>query len=304
VNLICTAPISKQPTTTIDITTPTPPTMSALAKQLLEKAQIEPPPLQPPQTSMDVTIGRLRQKYSGLIPSLSSSSSSSLPTSATRYGPSENQQQLRPEDLAGFERLSNVQICSTCQGKGTCRQQFHHYHVDVDCDHCGGEGTILKETAESSIQKAKDLKTNATALFKQQKYHQADALFKEGIDAIMSFRVGKDANGLRRALLLNRAACALKLQQWQAGLEHCTLVLKKAPNNVKALWRMSVALEGLQEIERAMVCLTQMLAQEATHTRGIAALERLRAEVAATKVEEEQKEDCSGSSSTKVESID
>jgi hypothetical protein len=47
-----------------------------------------------------------------------------------------------------------------------------------------------------------------------------------------------------------------------------------------------------------------MLAQEATHTRGIAALERLRAEVAATKVEEEQKEDCSGSSSTNVESID
>ena len=264
---------------------------SILASKILEASGTQP---QHQSTSIDATIGRLRQKYTG----------GNRTAATAQYGQSENTGQATPEDIAGYERLSCVKICAMCQGGGSTRKQFHHYHVDVDCEHCDGEGYYRQESAESKIQKATVLKTQATALFKQGHYQQADTVFEQGIAMIVSFRVGVEANALRAALLSNRAACAIQLENWNDCVEWCEIVLKRNPNNIKILWRLSVAYENLNKLPQAMECLTHMLTQESTHTRGIEALARLRVVAAAAAAAAAAATTVESANVTSVEEID
>jgi tetratricopeptide (TPR) repeat protein len=270
---------------------------SFLAEKMLEASGVKP---QHTNSSIDATVGRLRQKYQSMKPSLRS-------TSSTVYSKPENTQQLTQEEIAGYERLNRVKICPICQGQGTIRQQFHHYSVDCDCDHCGGEGYYHEDSAATKILKATDLKNQAIQLFKERKYEKADLLFERGIAEIVAFRVGAEAMSLRVALILNRAACALKLKNWNNCIEFCNLALKRDEKNVKALWRLSVAFENLNDVEKAIESLERMLEREPTHTRGLESLERLKLVLAATKEKEEEKVDNDvddKSNVTEVDSID
>jgi hypothetical protein len=184
--------------------------------------------------------------------------------------------------MEGYERLSRVKICAACGGQGKTRRHYNHYHVDVDCEDCDGEGTYKLETVAALIQKSKDVKAKAAALFKQgsagnnsAKYKEADDMFAQGLALIAPFRVGAEATSLRVALLLNRAACSLKCKEWQTCVDHCEIVLKKDETNVKALWRSSVSFGELGNIEQSKELLVRMLAKEPTHSLGLEALQRL-----------------------------
>jgi len=252
---------------------------SDAAKQFV--AQHQPPKLTKQDPTIAAQMGRLRQKYAATTPSNSGynavTNSSFVPPMQppSLQQTAENNKQVSAEDMAGYERLSRVKICSSCEGQGTVRLQFHHHYVNQDCNDCNGEGYYRLETNEAKISKAKEFKTKATLLFQQKEYNQADALFQEGINAIVSFRVGVEANSLRLALLSNRAMCALKMNNWTICCEHCRMVLKQDSTNIKALWRLSVALEALNEISKAIACLESMLTTEPGHSKGIASLNRL-----------------------------
>ena len=54
---------------------------------------------------------------------------------------------------------------------------------------------------------------------------------------------------MRKSLILDRAACALKLGHWDACIEHCDRLMAQDAQNVKALWRKSQALLGKVDLE-------------------------------------------------------
>ena len=249
----------------------------------------------------EATIRRLRSKYSSSKTALnayelaqpssySSSTTATSATTATSYHPSLNGKltdgttdlstKATVEDMEGYERLARVKICATCGGQGKTRKQYNHYYVDVDCEDCDGEGTVKLESVTALIQKSKDMKATATTLFKQgsadsAKYKEADDIFAQGLALIAPFRVGVEASSLRVALLLNRAACCLKMQEWQACCDHCEIVLKTDASNVKALWRSSVSFEKLGDIAKSMELLKRMLVKEPSHTLALHRLEEI-----------------------------
>jgi tetratricopeptide (TPR) repeat protein len=218
-------------------------------------------------------IGRLRQKYAGTA---SGGAHPSLTNQHAHYGQAENNVEVSKEDMEAYERLSRVKICASCQGQGTKRLQFNHYYVDSDCTDCDGDGYYRLKTSDERIEKAKELKKIATVLFKEKEYKKADEQFQESLATIVSFSVGAEQDCLRIALLSNRAACALKLEDWAACCEHCHMVLKQDEQNIKALWRLSVGYEKLMDVDNAVACLEKMLQFEPGHTRGTEALNRLK----------------------------
>lgn len=259
-------------------------------------------------------LNRLRAKYA---PNISASAGSSMvggPTPASitlaaqqRLKTSkQSQKQYSPEEIEAFSRLDRVKICPACGGQATQRQHFNHYYVDVDCPDCDGEGYIKRADPAELVVKAQALKDEATALFKSGDVKGADERFDDALKFVVQFAaVGTNAATMRSSLIANRAACALKLEDWDACIEHCDRILSQDKKNVKALWRKSQALLKKSEtqiskgngvpgdsdetddpsvaqninsaLEEARKLLTQMLEVEPNHSKAVAALTKLSA---------------------------
>eukprot|EP00746_Dinoflagellata_sp_MGD_P006559 gnl/MRDRNA2_/MRDRNA2_112865_c0_seq1.p1 gnl/MRDRNA2_/MRDRNA2_112865_c0~~gnl/MRDRNA2_/MRDRNA2_112865_c0_seq1.p1 ORF type:complete len:348 (+),score=74.13 gnl/MRDRNA2_/MRDRNA2_112865_c0_seq1:148-1191(+) len=71
-------------------------------------------------------------------------------------------------------------------------------------------------------------------------------------------RYGSDASyadqaaKLRQVLRLNIAACALKIKDWSTAREVCSAVLRREPDQIKALFRKAQACEGEGDIDEAI----------------------------------------------------
>jgi tetratricopeptide (TPR) repeat protein len=148
-------------------------------------------------------------------------------------------------ELAAFHRLDRVKICPACGGQGTQRKHFNHYYVDVDCDDCSGDGYVQRADPATLVARAQACKAKAVQLFKAGEFARADAEFNQGLAQVAQFAAtGTPAAAMRASLIANRAACALRLGQWDMCVEHCDRMLTQDGENVKALWRKSQALLG------------------------------------------------------------
>ena len=199
-------------------------------------------------------LNRLRAKYAPNI-NASSGGASGAPTPASitmgharaprNAGTKADGTEYTPEELAAFHRLDRVKICPACGGQGTQRNHFNHYYVDVDCDKCEGEGHIKLADPAALVAQAQTCKSAAVGLFKAGDFAAADRKFNEGLAFVAQFAAtGTPAALMRKSLILNRAACALKLGHWDACIEHCDRLMAQDAQNVKALWRKSQALLG------------------------------------------------------------
>merc|ERR1712151_782970 len=70
------------------------------------------------------------------------------------------------------------------------------------------------------------------------------------------------ANTLKRTCELNRAACLVKIGDWDGGRKACNTVLKDDSANVKALFRRATCLKALGEFQEAMKDCKAILEQD------------------------------------------
>lgn len=70
------------------------------------------------------------------------------------------------------------------------------------------------------------------------------------------------ANTLKRTCELNRAACLVKIGDWEGGRKACTTVLKDDSTNVKALFRRATCLKAMGEIQDALKDCKAILEQD------------------------------------------
>ncbi|KAH9059326.1 hypothetical protein EDB87DRAFT_1675124 [Lactarius vividus] len=96
---------------------------------------------------------------------------------------------------------------------------------------------------------AQNFKEQGNEYFRGKRYREALGFYTQGIDA-------KPEDGkLREALLLNRAACNLELQNHGSVLRDCAAVISLDPHASKAYYRAGLALLALDRADEALdVC--------------------------------------------------
>jgi len=104
---------------------------------------------------------------------------------------------------------------------------------------------------------AEELKKEGTQLFKEGNFEGASIMYQKAVEclSVTAPSTEEQKQTVERAIipcLLNRAACDLKLKAYQQCVSACSRVLTREPNNVKALFRRSVAYFHLKEFDLAL----------------------------------------------------
>merc|ERR1719476_723877 len=103
-----------------------------------------------------------------------------------------------------------------------------------------------------------------------QRYALALYLYRRAMDLLptgqqelrdLGAEQAQEAEQLRRTCELNRAACALKLGDFQGAANACDEVLRAEPTNEKALYRRASANFGLSDYAAALRDLQHVLQQ-------------------------------------------
>ena len=103
----------------------------------------------------------------------------------------------------------------------------------------------------------------------------AAAVAEEAAAAIASGAVAAGAAALRKSLLVNLAAAALKLNEWRIARAACQVVLTSEPTHVKALWRLAKAYEGDGNLTDAMTVTSRLVEVDAGNKEASRLLELL-----------------------------
>lgn len=110
------------------------------------------------------------------------------------------------------------------------------------------------------LRKAEIYKNEGNALFRMHDYKGAVAKYEAGITEFSIADVTEDTGILdsedaiekvRTACHLNLAASLLKLFQYPRVIRECGVVLKRSPNNLKALFRRGQALGAMEKWKEA-----------------------------------------------------
>lgn len=144
------------------------------------------------------------------------------------------------------------------------------------------EGTVILTVELEEFEKGKDTwsmsedekvahgelrKASAANLFKAGRVELALRSYKGVVDLFNYLDNYKEenkekANTLKKLCELNKAACLLKLKDWDAARKACNAVLKDDSSNVKALFRRATALKEMGEFEEAMRDCKAILGQD------------------------------------------
>jgi len=107
---------------------------------------------------------------------------------------------------------------------------------------------------EEKIAGAEKDKAEGNALFKQQKFEEALALYKSALDFLSYFysdEEKKETHALKLSCNLNAAAASVKLSQWKDAIKYADDALALDDVSVKALWRKGQALRGRGDTDDA-----------------------------------------------------
>lgn len=102
--------------------------------------------------------------------------------------------------------------------------------------------------------------------FKRASYAQANEEYADAVEALQAALAQLDSDDARRDATeslhkcrLNRAACLLKLQGYNAAGQEATMVLKEDPSNAKAHYRQAQALEAVGDLENAKTAFAEAI---------------------------------------------
>ncbi|KAF8665574.1 hypothetical protein AX16_000032 [Volvariella volvacea WC 439] len=101
---------------------------------------------------------------------------------------------------------------------------------------------------------AQNFKEQGNEYFKGKRYREALGFYTQGIDAKPTDKL------LQEALLCNRAACNLELQNYGSVLRDCSKVITLNVRSSKAYYRSAVALNALERYQEAIDCCIRCLA--------------------------------------------
>lgn len=104
------------------------------------------------------------------------------------------------------------------------------------------------------VEAATHMKTAGGENFRSGDVRAAAVLYSRALKLIIPIlpvEITEAVTVLRSALLLNLAACQLKLGQYGNARENCTKVLELQPSNVKALYRRALALTHCKDFDGA-----------------------------------------------------
>ncbi|RXW25786.1 hypothetical protein EST38_g77 [Candolleomyces aberdarensis] len=127
---------------------------------------------------------------------------------------------------------------------------------------------------------AANFKDQGNDYFKGKRYREALGFYTQGID------VKPTDKNLLTALLCNRAACNLELQNYGSVLRDCSTVLKQDDKVSKAYYRSAQALISLDRVEEALDCCDRCLTFDPDN-QGIKAVRERAAKRKDTKDEQE-----------------
>ncbi|KAF9481982.1 40S ribosomal protein S7 [Pholiota conissans] len=132
---------------------------------------------------------------------------------------------------------------------------------------------------------AQNFKEQGNEYFKGKRYREALGFYTQGVDA-------KPAdNTILEALLCNRAACNLELQNYGSVLRDCSKVLSINPKSSKAFYRSATALVNLGRYDEAEDCCVRCLSYDVDNA-GVKAIQQrgLKLKEEAEKKEREKQE--------------
>jgi tetratricopeptide (TPR) repeat protein len=89
------------------------------------------------------------------------------------------------------------------------------------------------------------LQQEGNDLFKLRKYAEAGGCYSRALD-LLKETSGADAGKVRKACMLNRAACFLEQGMFKDVVQDCTALLNKDPTSVKALFRRAKAQSAMR----------------------------------------------------------
>ena len=99
---------------------------------------------------------------------------------------------------------------------------------------------------------AQQHKDRGTRLYKEGSVSGAAVCYSRAAQYVIPIKPGTEKREtLRVALLLNLAACQLKLGQNSHVVDNCSRVLAREPSNVKALFRRGVASKNIGDLDQA-----------------------------------------------------
>ena len=104
-----------------------------------------------------------------------------------------------------------------------------------------------------NLEKARLVKEKGNELFRKKDYRQALSRYTEAIPLC------PDASPDQLVCLRNRAACHLKLDDFDKAIEDCVAVLRTRPDDIKALYRYAQALDGRGKTRECLVELKKLL---------------------------------------------
>ena len=125
----------------------------------------------------------------------------------------------------------------------------------------------------ASVERALKIKERGNKLFKEQKYRDALDCYSEAL--LLVTEIDYD----RTVLLKNRAACWLKLKDYDKALADCVAALEISPGDVKAIYRHAQALEGRGDIPEALRMVKKLLGLEPKNREGLEMARRLAASI-------------------------
>ncbi|KAF4619617.1 hypothetical protein D9613_005433 [Agrocybe pediades] len=132
---------------------------------------------------------------------------------------------------------------------------------------------------------AQNFKEQGNEYFKGKRYREAIGFYTQGIDAKPT-----DPPTLE-ALLCNRAACNLELQNYGSVLRDCSKALSSNPKCSKAYYRSALALMKLERLEEALDCCDRCLSYDPDNSGVNTVKERaLKAKEEADRKEREKQE--------------
>lgn len=151
------------------------------------------------------------------------------------------------------------QVAAAATAKEAAREQEKR-NLAMDREEWKAEHKEQMRTAQATtrVLQAEAMKDKANAQFKKGQFDHAMKGYSKGLTKLGVFGPESTESALliRTACLLNRAACALKLQQPESSAEDCSAVLDLDPANVKALYRRGLAFAAMEMADAAVADLT------------------------------------------------
>ncbi|KAL7282463.1 hypothetical protein ACG7TL_003934 [Trametes sanguinea] len=127
---------------------------------------------------------------------------------------------------------------------------------------------------------AQNFKEQGNDYFKGKRYKEARDFYTQGIDA------KPEDKSILEALLCNRAACNLELQNYGSVLRDCSKAIGVNPKSSKAYYRSALALIALERYDEALDCCDRCLQFDKDNK----AMQETRAKAAKLKEAKEHKE--------------